>query len=87
MPILLNANGCIANTKANVNLQVRVTVHDKHHLRYFSPVSRPQDFGRVELVLRFESQGIVSNLFKTLQPGEILVKCGVYGRYVSMEVG
>lgn len=51
-------------------LAVRVTVDGKHHLRYFSPVSRPQDFGRVELVLRFESQGIVSNFFKALQPGE-----------------
>ncbi|XP_047469723.1 complex I assembly factor ACAD9, mitochondrial-like [Penaeus chinensis] len=51
-------------------LAVRVTVDGKHHLRYFSPVSRPQDFGRVELVLRFESQGIVSNFFKALQLGE-----------------
>lgn len=41
-------------------------------MRYFSPVSSPDDFGRLELVVKYETQGIISNHLKNLQPGEKL---------------
>lgn len=49
---------------------VRVNIKGKEHLRYFSPVSRPNDYGRIELVLRFETQGLISQHFKALKPGD-----------------
>nr|XP_027230665.1 uncharacterized protein LOC113822330 [Penaeus vannamei] len=51
-------------------VKVRVTFKGKEQERYFSPVSRPDDFGRIELVLRFESQGLMSQHFKALKPGD-----------------
>lgn len=42
----------------------------KQQLRYFSPVSRPDDYGHLEVILKYETQGILSTLFKSLQPGE-----------------
>lgn len=53
----------------DVFLQVKVNIKGKEHLRYFSPVSCPDDFGIIELVLRFETQGIMSQHFKALKPG------------------
>lgn len=44
----------------------------KQHLRYFSPISRPDDHGRLEVVLKYETQGILSTLFKSLQLGECI---------------
>ncbi|XP_042866548.1 inducible nitrate reductase [NADH] 1-like isoform X2 [Penaeus japonicus] len=51
---------------------VRLTIDGKEHRRYFSPVSRPSDFGRLELVLRFESSGVMSKAFQDLKPGDQL---------------
>nr|XP_027222737.1 plasma membrane-associated coenzyme Q6 reductase PGA3-like [Penaeus vannamei] len=51
-------------------VMVRVAVAGKEHLRYFSPVSRPDDFGRIELVLKFETQGVMSRFFQDLKPGD-----------------
>lgn len=48
----------------------RVNIKGKEQLRYFSPVSCPDDFGSIELVLRFETQGIMSQHFKALKPGD-----------------
>lgn len=45
-------------------------IKGKEQLRYFSPVSRPDDHGRIELVLRYESHGLVSNYFKAMKPGQ-----------------
>lgn len=42
----------------------------KEHLRYFSPISRPDDYGHLEVVLKYETQGILSSFFKSLKPGE-----------------
>jgi len=49
---------------------VRVNIKGKMQTRYFSPVSRPNDYGRIELVLRFETQGLMSQFFKALKPGD-----------------
>ncbi|XP_076065562.1 uncharacterized protein LOC143039423 [Oratosquilla oratoria] len=51
-------------------VKVRVTINGKYQERYFSPVSQPDDFGRIELVLRFETQGLMSQYFKGLSPGD-----------------
>ncbi|XP_069999966.1 uncharacterized protein [Penaeus vannamei] len=51
-------------------VMVRVAVAGKEHLRYFSPVSRPDDFGRIELVLKFETQGVMSRFFQDLKSGD-----------------
>lgn len=48
----------------------KANINGKEHLRYFSPVSPPDDFGIIELVLRFEKQGIMSQHFKALKPGD-----------------
>lgn len=45
-------------------------INGKEHMRYFSPVSPPDEFGVIELVLRFENQGIMSQHFKALKPGD-----------------
>ncbi|XP_068236111.1 uncharacterized protein [Palaemon carinicauda] len=49
---------------------VKVNIKGKDQTRYFSPVSRPDDFGKIELVLRFETQGLISQHFKALKPGD-----------------
>ncbi|XP_047477887.1 NADH-cytochrome b5 reductase 1-like isoform X2 [Penaeus chinensis] len=51
-------------------VKVRVNLKGIEQERYFSPVSRPDDFGRIELVLRFESQGLMSQHFKALKSGD-----------------
>ncbi|XP_076065564.1 uncharacterized protein LOC143039424 [Oratosquilla oratoria] len=51
-------------------VKVRVTINGKNQERYFSPVSKPDDFGKIELVLRFETQGLISQYFKGLNPGD-----------------
>ncbi|XP_063877102.1 uncharacterized protein LOC135109604 isoform X3 [Scylla paramamosain] len=45
-------------------------ISGKEHVRYFSPVSPPDEFGVIEIVLRFESHGIMSQYFKALKPGD-----------------
>ncbi|XP_042238822.1 uncharacterized protein LOC121877242 [Homarus americanus] len=49
---------------------VKVTIKGKEQLRYFSPVSCPTDYGCIELVLRFETQGLISRHFQALKPGD-----------------
>ncbi|XP_042213378.1 uncharacterized protein LOC121860350 [Homarus americanus] len=49
---------------------VKVIIKGKEQLRYFSPVSCPNDFGYIELVLRFETQGLISQHFQLLKPGD-----------------
>ncbi|XP_063850750.1 uncharacterized protein LOC135094519 [Scylla paramamosain] len=60
--------------KAMINmdelLQTKSIISDKEHVRYFSSVSPPDDFGVIEIVLRFESHGIMSQHFKALKPGD-----------------
>ncbi|XP_037785192.1 uncharacterized protein LOC119580999 [Penaeus monodon] len=51
-------------------VRVRVNFKGKEQERYFSPVSRPDDFGRIELVLRFETHGQMSQHFQALRPGD-----------------
>ncbi|KAK4328149.1 hypothetical protein Pmani_001424 [Petrolisthes manimaculis] len=48
---------------------VKVMINGKEQIRYFSPVSTPDDHGKIELVLRYETQGLISNYFRELQPG------------------
>lgn len=60
---------------------VRVEVSGKHYLRYFSPVSRPDDYGRLEVVLKYETQGILSTFFKDLQPGSTVEFQGPCGGF------
>ena len=55
---------------------VQVRVHadgdgDKYCQRYFSPVSAKNDYGRIDLVMRFESHGQLSKRFRALRPGEL----------------
>ena len=38
--------------------------------RHFSPVNATSDYGRVNLVLRFESRGQLSLMFQSLKPGK-----------------
>lgn len=60
-------------------IQVKINIDGRTHERYFSPVSRPHDFGRIELVLRFETRGVISNYFKSLKKGDkvdFLGPCG-----------
>ncbi|XP_045595176.2 uncharacterized protein [Procambarus clarkii] len=67
---------------------VKVNINGKEHLRYFSPVSCPNDFGHIELVLRFETQGLVSRHFQALKPGdqvEFQGPCGGF-EYQSSEL-
>lgn len=58
--------------------QVRANIEGKEHTRYFSPVSRTSNFGIIELVMRFENQGIMSQHFKNLKPGKVCQHIIVY---------
>ncbi|KAF2348837.1 Oxidoreductase FAD/NAD(P)-binding [Trinorchestia longiramus] len=51
-------------------LEIQTEIGGQKHTRYFSPTSRPQDFGRIELVMRFETSGIMSKFFQNLKPGD-----------------
>ncbi|KAK8371722.1 hypothetical protein O3P69_018972 [Scylla paramamosain] len=53
----------------------------KEHVLYFSPVSPPDHFGITELVLRFETHGIMSQHFKALKPGDRVEFQGSCGRF------
>ncbi|XP_037085486.1 probable acyl-CoA dehydrogenase YngJ [Pollicipes pollicipes] len=47
--------------------------------RYFSPVSRPDEPDRLQLVIKFETAGILSHHFQQLEPGdsiEVMGPCG-----------
>ncbi|KAK8391994.1 hypothetical protein O3P69_017546 [Scylla paramamosain] len=60
---------------------VRLMESGKQYLRYFSPVSRPDDFGRLEVVLKYETQGMLSTFFKSLQPGSMVEFKGPCGGF------
>ncbi|XP_042236428.1 uncharacterized protein LOC121875790 [Homarus americanus] len=84
LPNTTDHTGCLPGQYVTV----RITNKGKQHLRYFSPVSRPNDYGRIELVLRYETQGIISNHFKALQPGdkvEFQGPCGGF-EYVASQL-
>lgn len=56
-------------------VQVRVPMNkdgDKYCQRYFSPVSATKEYGRLDLVLRFESHGQLSQRFQALIPGTLV---------------
>ena len=55
-------------------VQVRVLMSkdgDKYCQRYFSPVSATNNYGRVDLVMKFESHGQLSQRFRQLNPGKL----------------
>ncbi|CAL4065939.1 unnamed protein product, partial [Meganyctiphanes norvegica] len=66
LPNPTDHTGCLAGQYILVNVNVK----GKEQIRYFSPVSRPDDYGRIELVLRFETHGLMSQYFKALKPGD-----------------
>ena len=49
---------------------MKLSIDGKDHIRYFSPVSKPDDFGKIELVMKFETHGILSKHFKALNIGK-----------------
>lgn len=51
-------------------LEIQVMIDGRSQLRYFSPVSRPDDIGIIELVMRFETTGLMSQHFQNLKPGD-----------------
>lgn len=54
-------------------VQVRVPLDkdgEKYCQRYFSPVNATTEFGRIDLVMKFESHGQLSQRFKALTPGK-----------------
>ena len=53
-------------------VQAKVTGSDgKPCQRYFSPVSGTSEYGRLTLVMKYESQGQISQQFKLLKPGTV----------------
>uniref|UniRef100_A0A2P2I086 Acyl-CoA dehydrogenase n=1 Tax=Hirondellea gigas TaxID=1518452 RepID=A0A2P2I086_9CRUS len=62
-------------------LEVQVMLEGRANTRFFSPVSPPEDFGRIELVMRFETSGIMSKYFKSLQPGDMIEFRGPSGGF------
>nr|XP_045601407.1 uncharacterized protein LOC123760049 [Procambarus clarkii] len=66
LPHTTDHTGCFAGQY----VAVKVNINGKEHFRYFSPVSCPNDFGHIDLVLRFETQGLVSRHFQALKPGD-----------------
>jgi len=62
-------------------LQVCATIKGAKHTRYFSPVSKPDDFGKVEVVIRYETSGVMSHFFKSLTKGDQLSFRGPCGGF------
>ncbi|KAL7646718.1 UNVERIFIED_CONTAM: hypothetical protein RMT77_001971 [Armadillidium vulgare] len=51
-------------------VQVKANIDGKNQFRYLSPVSSPNNFGKIEFVIKFETQGIISNFFRSLKSGD-----------------
>lgn len=69
LPQVSQHTGCLPGQY----VQVRIHVDgdgDKYCQRYFSPVNATNDYGRIDLVMRFESHGQLSKRFRALSPGE-----------------
>ncbi|XP_020607547.1 NADH-cytochrome b5 reductase 1-like [Orbicella faveolata] len=49
--------------------------------RFFSPVSRTKEFGKISLLLKHETHGVFSNSIRSLQLGETVDFCGPCGGY------
>lgn len=62
-------------------VKVSVTVNGKMSERYMSPMSKPDDYGMVELGIRFESHGVLSNALRNLKEGETIDFKGPCGGY------
>lgn len=65
-------------------VQVRVPLEkdgERYCQRYFSPVNATTDFGRINLVLKFESHGQLSQRFKALSPGDLVEFRGPCGGF------
>ena len=59
-------------------VQVKVELADsdgKGCQRYFSPVSGTSEYGKITLVMKFESHGQLSQQFKKLKPGSGHLRC------------
>ena len=68
LPHASEHTGCLSGQY----IQVRVPMSadsDQYCQRYFSPVSATNTFGRLDLVMKFESHGDLSRRFQALVPG------------------
>ena len=68
LPQASQHTGCLPGQY--VQVRVKVGDGDKYCQRYFSPVSATNDYGRIDLVMKFESHGQLSKRFRALNPGE-----------------
>ncbi|XP_068236172.1 uncharacterized protein [Palaemon carinicauda] len=69
--------GCMAGQY----VAVKVDIDGKDHVRYFSPVSCPDQYGQVELVMRFETQGTMSKHFLSMKSGDAVQMKGPCGGF------
>ncbi|XP_064116416.1 uncharacterized protein LOC135222153 isoform X2 [Macrobrachium nipponense] len=67
--------------KAGQYVAIKVTAGGRDHIRYFSPVSCPDDYGHIDLVMKFETQGIMSKYFSSLKPGDAVLIQGPCGGF------
>ncbi|XP_066960938.1 uncharacterized protein [Macrobrachium rosenbergii] len=77
LPESTDHTGCVAGQY----VAVKVTIGGKDHIRYFSPVSCPDDYGHIELVMKFETQGIMSKYFCSMKPGDTVMVQGPCGGF------
>ncbi|KAF0298302.1 NADH-cytochrome b5 reductase 1 [Amphibalanus amphitrite] len=71
-------SGCLAGQ------YVKIRIHPEGHPvqeRYFSPVSRPDQPDELEIIIRFETTGILSQHFKQLKPGDTVEVQGPCGGF------
>ena len=54
-------------------IQIRVQNNGKEGVRFYSPTSSPTKYGVLEVVTKFERQGIVSQHLMALKPGKLIL--------------
>ena len=67
LPRPTDYTGCIPGQY----VKVRVQTNGKYCERFFSPVSATSEFGKIVLMLKYETNGEISKRFQKLQIGEL----------------
>jgi len=58
---------------------VRTLINDKEIVRFYSPISRPDDLGHIDLLIKVDDNGVMSHKLDNLRPGDTLEFKGPMG--------
>lgn len=72
LPLPTDHIGCLAGQYVKVRVGSNGTESSKYE-RYFSPVSATSDHGKIALLVKYETAGMLSRCFRALQPGNLQI--------------